>query len=321
MVSTTGLDVAPPEFAEHVVEEQVPHSTALQARLRDGTRHLVGPLARHALNGDLLGRGRARRGGGGRPRARRAQPVPRIVVRCVEVLHAVDEALALIDAYVPPDQPHVDVPPRAGVGFGWTEAPRGLLWHRYELDDDGTVLDARIVPPTSQNQGRIEQSVRHCVELHADLPDAALQASASTPCGASTRASPARRTSCGWRSTAGDARPGRRQPLARRRRRGPRGRPAGRWRRARGRRDAAPRRLGRRGRASSSSTRRRRTRRPGRCAGSTRAPRPSPPPSCGPRPTPSGSPTRSSWHARSASSRPACASARSRAPTSRSARR
>ena len=57
MVSTTGLDVAPPEFAEHVVEEQVPHSTALQARLRDGTRHLVGPLARHALNGDLLGEG------------------------------------------------------------------------------------------------------------------------------------------------------------------------------------------------------------------------------------------------------------------------
>ncbi len=176
MVSTTGLDVAPPEFAEHVVEEQVPHSTALQARLRDGTRHLVGPLARHALNGDLLGEGAraAAAEAGLEPVVR--NPFRAIVVRCVEVLHAVDEALALIDAYVPPDQPHVDVPPRAGVGFGWTEAPRGLLWHRYELDDDGTVLDARIVPPTSQNQGRIEQSVRHCVELHADLPDAALQA-------------------------------------------------------------------------------------------------------------------------------------------------
>ena len=123
------------------------------------------------------GAGRARGGRRGRPRARRA--ATRSAASSCAASRCSTRSTrrcALVDAYVPPDPPAVDVPPRAGVGFGWTEAPRGLLWHRYELDDDGTVLDARIVPPTSQNQGRIEQSVRHCVELHADLPDADLQA-------------------------------------------------------------------------------------------------------------------------------------------------
>ena len=53
------------------------------------------------------------------------------------------------------------------VGHGATEAPRGLLYHRYEIDDDGTILDARIVPPTSQNQRAIEEDLRAVVERHA----------------------------------------------------------------------------------------------------------------------------------------------------------
>ena len=97
------------------------------------------------------------------------------MVRSVEVVHAVAEALAIIEGYDPPERPAVDVSPRAGVGFGWTEAPRGTLWHRYELDEDGTILDARIVPPTAQNQPAIEHDLFHLVADHADLPDAELQ--------------------------------------------------------------------------------------------------------------------------------------------------
>jgi coenzyme F420-reducing hydrogenase alpha subunit len=58
----------------------------------------------------------------------------------------------------------VDVTPRAGVGYGATEAPRGLLWHRYEFDDRGRVISARIVPPTSQNQARIAEDLRNSLE-------------------------------------------------------------------------------------------------------------------------------------------------------------
>jgi sulfhydrogenase subunit alpha len=59
-----------------------------------------------------------------------------------------------------PDAPAVEVEPRAGVGYGASEAPRGLCYHRYRIDEDGTILDAKIVPPTSQNQQTIEEDLR-----------------------------------------------------------------------------------------------------------------------------------------------------------------
>jgi coenzyme F420-reducing hydrogenase alpha subunit len=93
----------------------------------------------------------------------------------VETFYAVDEALRLISEYLPPDSPAVPVAPREASGCGWSEAPRGLLWHRYALAADGTVRDARIVPPTAQNQARIEQSLHGFVERHAALDDEELR--------------------------------------------------------------------------------------------------------------------------------------------------
>jgi coenzyme F420-reducing hydrogenase alpha subunit len=92
------------------------------------------------------------------------------VVRAVELVYAVDEALRLIEGYQPPAEPAVPVPPRAGVGYGATEAPRGVLFHRYGLAADGTITGARIVPPTAQNQASIEDDLRRFVatRLHHD---------------------------------------------------------------------------------------------------------------------------------------------------------
>uniref|UniRef100_UPI000FCA128D Ni/Fe hydrogenase subunit alpha n=1 Tax=Actinacidiphila soli TaxID=2487275 RepID=UPI000FCA128D len=158
------------DFGEHVVERQVPHSTALQAEL-DGRRHLTGSLARYAVNSPLLSRParQAAREAGLGPVCR--NPNRSIVVRAVEVVYAVDEAMRIIDAYEPPPRPSVDVPPRAGTGHGATEAPRGLLYHRYTLDADGTVTDARLVPPTAQNQGAIEEDLRRLVQAAMDDGD------------------------------------------------------------------------------------------------------------------------------------------------------
>jgi coenzyme F420-reducing hydrogenase alpha subunit len=171
LVTSTGLDLAPSQFEEHMVEEHVEHSTALHSRLRDGTRYLVGPLARYALNRDRLSPvAREAADGAGLEHVCR-NPFRSIVVRAVEILYALDEALRLIEAYEPPEPPDLEVRPRAGTGHGWTEAPRGMLWHRYAIDDDGTILDAKIVPPTSQNQGRIEQSLHGFVQQHVELDD------------------------------------------------------------------------------------------------------------------------------------------------------
>ncbi|MEE1784944.1 nickel-dependent hydrogenase large subunit [Streptomyces sp. SP17BM10] len=156
------------EFGDHVVEHQVPHSTALHSEL-DGRRHLTGSLARYAISGrwlSPLALQAAQDAGLGDPRqgAVCRNPFRSIVVRAVEVLYAVDEALRLIDAYEPPARSHIDVPPRAGTGHGATEAPRGLLYHRYTLDAKGTVTDASLVPPTAQNQGAIEEDLRRLVQ-------------------------------------------------------------------------------------------------------------------------------------------------------------
>jgi sulfhydrogenase subunit alpha len=173
VVSTAGLDIAEHDFLDHVVEAQVPHSTALHASL-DGGEYVTGPLARYALASERLApaaREAARAAGLG---AVERNPFRSIVVRAVEVLHACEEALRIVDGYDEPERPAVAVDPRAGVGHGCTEAPRGLLYHRYELDDAGTILDARIVPPTSQNQRAIEHDVWHVVEDNLDLDDDAL---------------------------------------------------------------------------------------------------------------------------------------------------
>lgn len=90
----------------------------------------------------------------------------------MEVLYAVEEALRIIAAYEQPARPYVEVPPRAGVGHGATEAPRGLLHHRYAFDDTGRVTDARIVPPTAQNQGAIEEDLRRLVQAGLDRGEA-----------------------------------------------------------------------------------------------------------------------------------------------------
>ena len=151
------------EFTDRVREIHVPHSTALHSRL-DGRLHLTGSLARFAINGRKLSPvaiEAAIEAGLGDPRegAVCRNPYRSILVRAVETLYAVEEALRIIDGYEPPARPYVDVPPVAGVGHGATEAPRGMLYHRYELTAEGTVASALMVPPTAQNQGAIEDDL------------------------------------------------------------------------------------------------------------------------------------------------------------------
>jgi coenzyme F420-reducing hydrogenase alpha subunit len=171
IVSSRGLDIDVSEYDEQFVEEHVPWSNALHSRRRDGGSYLCGPLARFALAYDRLSplAREAAAGVGLSPDER--NPFRSIVVRAVELVYAADEALRLIAEYEEPDAPAVDVEPRAGVGFGCTEAPRGILYHRYELDDEGTIVDAKIVPPTSQNQRAIEEDLHRVVERSLDVPD------------------------------------------------------------------------------------------------------------------------------------------------------
>jgi coenzyme F420-reducing hydrogenase alpha subunit len=175
IVSSGGLDIAARQYEDHFAESHVERSTALHSRFRDGTSYLVGPLARYSLCFDRLSplaQAAAREAGLG---ATCTNPYRSIVVRAVEVVYACDEALRIIADYQEPDRPAVVVEPRAGIGCAATEAPRGMLWHRYRLEADGSIAEARIVPPTSQNQPSIEEDLRACVTKSLDLDDEALR--------------------------------------------------------------------------------------------------------------------------------------------------
>jgi len=174
LATRSGLLFSAGAFDQHVIEEHVPHSTALHAHLAGGGRYLTGPLARYALSSQWLSplaREAARAAGLGETCD---NPFRSIVVRAVETVYAVEEALRLIAAYEPPDPPAVEVPPRAATGHGVTEAPRGTLYHRYQIDADGLISTARIVPPTSQNQAAIEADLGDFVQAHLGLDDAEL---------------------------------------------------------------------------------------------------------------------------------------------------
>jgi len=165
IVSSDGIDLAPGEWRDAFHEVQVPWSHALQARAEDGVPYLLGPTARVVLAADQLHpRARAALDATGlTPDDLRRNVFRSIVSRAVELVHALAEASEIVAGYQRPARPAEPWQPREGVAAWATEAPRGLLFHRYELDAEGHIRSAQIVPPTSQNQAAIE----HDLELFA----------------------------------------------------------------------------------------------------------------------------------------------------------
>ena len=175
IVSTEGLDIDVTEWPEHFEEVHVERSNALHCKLRERGTYHVGPMARFTLNHDkLTPRARAIADEVGLEQGER-NPFKSIIVRSVELVLACEEILRLINDYVRPPEPWIPVEPRDAVGHGASEAPRGTLYHRYEIDSEGDISDAKIVPPTSQNQRSIEEDLRQFVIPRTQMPDDELQ--------------------------------------------------------------------------------------------------------------------------------------------------
>ncbi len=175
LASSKGLDIAVRDYDRFFAEEHIHHSNALHSVIKERGAYFVGPLARYNLNFDRLpplAQEAAREA--------RLSPVVRnpfrsIIVRSVELVFACDEALRIIAHLEIPSSPAVEPTPRVATGFGCTEAPRGILYHRYRLDEHGVVLDAKIVPPTSQNQRTMEADLGEFVTMHIDMQPDELQ--------------------------------------------------------------------------------------------------------------------------------------------------
>ncbi len=173
--SNKGLNVDQEEFGRAIEERQVQHSSALHAVVKGRGPYLVGPLARLNLNAAKL-----------LPRA--ADLLPKVcqavgkmlpwrnnylslLARGLETVHALELAADLLGNYVPPVRVRVPIVPRAGIGGHGTEAPRGICWHEYRSEADGTIVSARIIPPTSQNYAMIEADLRALAPQVVELSD------------------------------------------------------------------------------------------------------------------------------------------------------
>ena len=176
VVASSGLDIDVADYEQHFEERQVPWSTALQSvMLPESKPYLCGPVARFNLCFDQLP-----------PRARAAaeacgvrwpmtNPFESIVARAIEIVAACEEAIRIVRGAVAAISPcRIPFEPREGVGCHATEAPRGILYHRYEIGSNGLISGAVIVPPTSQNQGQVEADLRDMLPGILDLDDAAV---------------------------------------------------------------------------------------------------------------------------------------------------
>lgn len=173
--SSKGLNVDQAEFAEAIEERHLAHSTALYAGIKGRSDYVVGPLARLNLNHEKL-----------QPPAgevlKQILPIVKaplpwrnsylgLLARAVEVVHAMALSQDILQSYALPPRSRIPIAPRAGTGAHGTEAPRGLCWHRYRTEADGTIASAQIIPPTSQNQWAIERDLAQLAPSLGSLPD------------------------------------------------------------------------------------------------------------------------------------------------------
>jgi coenzyme F420-reducing hydrogenase alpha subunit len=170
ILSSNAQQITVSEYSQHYLESHVRHSNALHSHTATGSTYIVGPLARLNLNYEQLG-----------PEARQSleeagvelplhNPYKMLLARAIELVEVYAEAIRLVEAYDPKGPSHTEVKPAAGEGHGVSEAPRGLLYHQYVVDDKGMILHARIVPPTAQNLARIEADLWKLVPQVIGLP-------------------------------------------------------------------------------------------------------------------------------------------------------
>jgi len=159
VVSSKGLNISEEEFEENSEEFQVPYSTALRYRIKNRGYYLTGPSARYNNNYNSLRkevREVIEKYGYEAPLKNTYQS---IVARAAETYHATLEIERLLREYKEPKRPYAEYNIKAGWSCGITEAPRGILYHAYKVDEGGRVIYANIVAPTSQNLACMEQDL------------------------------------------------------------------------------------------------------------------------------------------------------------------
>lgn len=168
--SSRGLKLPIADFEKSYIEEHVRHSNALHGHTSKGNTYLVGPISRLNLNHEQLGPAAKRALGDASITLPLKNPYKSFIARAVELVQYFEEAIDIVRRYEPAGPAHAELSLRSGEGAGASEAPRGLLFHRYRIDDHGLIESAKIVPPTAQNLPRIEADLLSMAPELVDMP-------------------------------------------------------------------------------------------------------------------------------------------------------
>lgn len=158
------------DHLEHVV---IPYSEASGYKF-DGEAYRVGAMARLNINKDALHPDTKRDAAKALERFPSHDVYDNQLAQAIAILHSVDESIGLLEKTTFQKEPLIPIVPRAAVGVGVVEAPRGTLYHKLELDDKGIVKHGEVIVPTGQNQITIELDLKQFIEEHLDMDKDAL---------------------------------------------------------------------------------------------------------------------------------------------------
>lgn len=191
IVSNLGLRAKEDDYGLHFEESEVPYSNAKRTVLKGSSENplplVVGAISRLNVNfGALHAEAKEAAGRAGLIPPFK-NPFMNNFAQAVEIVHAVWEMTELLDG-LSGGICLYEVKAKEGFGAAVTEAPRGLLYHRYETDGRGNIRKADIVTPTAHNFLAIETSLRRLAQENASMPKAGLSlllemlVRASDPC-------------------------------------------------------------------------------------------------------------------------------------------
>ncbi len=169
IATASGLNVETNDYYSYFEEREVPYANTKRTILKGRGPVMVGALSRLNIKYDLL-----------HPEAKKAaqmiefkpgerNPFRNIIAQAVEIVHGLWKCIELLDTLSLKDY-LVTVKPGEGAGSSVTEAPRGMLYHNYELNRMGIVERADIVTPTAYNFTSLEENLRQLISLNIEKP-------------------------------------------------------------------------------------------------------------------------------------------------------
>ena len=169
IASSSGIEVEEDDYLSWFQEEEVPYSNAKRTVMKGRGSIMVGALSRLNIKFGML-----------HPEAKKAaemigfkilgkNPFLNNIAQAVEIVHGIWECIELLDAFSIGNY-FFKVNVREGSGSALTEAPRGMLYHQYELNKKGIIERANIVTPTAHNFMSLEESLKKLVNENIDKP-------------------------------------------------------------------------------------------------------------------------------------------------------